>query len=83
MTNTTTKTNDIDFSIIRERALRNIREDLITEWSSVYPSELIEESFDAVKAQHKDRANIEDFIPVLVEAEMKERLRSRDLDVPA
>lgn len=76
-------TNDIDFSIIRERALRNIREDLVTEWEGVYPAALIEEAFDAVKAQHKDQANIEDFIPVLVEAEMKERLRAKDFDVPA
>lgn len=76
-------TNNIDFSIIRERALRNIREDLIAEWEGTYPTQLIAEAFDAVKAQHKDHANIEDFIPILVEAEMKERLRDKDFDVPA
>lgn len=75
--------NNIDFSIIRERALRNVREDLVTAWDGVYPAELIEEAFDAVRAQHKDKAIVEDFIPVLVEAEMKERLRAKDFDVPA
>ncbi|MGS1092889.1 three-helix bundle dimerization domain-containing protein [Corynebacterium sanguinis] len=76
-------TNNIDFSIIRERALRNIREDLVTEWANTYPAKDIQETFDAVKAEHKNNAVIEDFVPVLVEAEMKERLRTRDLDIPA
>ena len=76
-------TNNIDFSIIRERALRNIREDLVTEWANTYPAEDIQETFDAVKAEHKYNAVIEDFVPVLVEAEMKGRLRTRDLDIPA
>ncbi|QPK83116.1 hypothetical protein G7Y29_09820 [Corynebacterium qintianiae] len=75
--------NNIDFSIIRERALRNIREDLVTEWEDAYPAEEIQETFDAVKTEHKNNAVVDDFVPVLVEAEMKERLRSDDLDVPA
>ncbi|WP_165165053.1 three-helix bundle dimerization domain-containing protein [Corynebacterium qintianiae] len=75
--------NNIDFSIIRERALRNIREDLVTEWEDTYPAEEIQETFDAVKTEHKNNAVVDDFVPVLVEAEMKERLRSDDLDVPA
>ena len=33
--------NNIDFSIIRERALRNIREDLIAEWSDRFDAEEI------------------------------------------
>ena len=76
-------TNNIDFSIIRERALRNIREDLLTEFAGQFDALEINDAFDAVLRTHRKTANIEDFIPVLVEAEMKERLRSRDLDVPA
>ncbi|AWB84830.1 three-helix bundle dimerization domain-containing protein [Corynebacterium liangguodongii] len=72
--------NNIDFSIIRERALRNIREDLVTEWGNTYPAEAIQETFDTVKTEHKTKAVVEDFVPVLVEAEMKERLRTSDLE---
>ena len=71
--------NNIDFSIIRERALRNIREDLVTAWGKIYPAEKIERTFDSVKAQHKSNAVVDDFVPVLVDAEMKERLRNAEL----
>lgn len=71
--------NNIDFSIIRERALRNIREDLIAEWSHEFPANEIGEAFDYVLKLHRDGATLDHFIPVLVEAEMSARLRSGNL----
>ena len=71
--------NNIDFSIIRERALRNIREDLLTEYAGKYDALEINDAFDAVLRAHKNSAVVEDFVPVLVEAEMRERLREGDL----
>ncbi|WP_291313938.1 three-helix bundle dimerization domain-containing protein [Corynebacterium sp. UBA2622] len=72
--------NNIDFSVIRERALRNIREDLINEWSDRYDANRIDRTFEGVLAAHREEAVIEDFVPVLVEAEMLERLREGELD---
>ncbi len=72
--------NNIDFSVIRERALRNIREDLINEWSDRYDANQISRTFDGVLAAHRQGAAIEDFVPVLVEAEMLDRLREGALD---
>lgn len=71
--------NNIDFSIIRERALRNIREDLLTEYAGKYDALEINDAFDAVLRAHKNSAVVEDFVPVLVEAEMRDRLREGDL----
>lgn len=71
--------NNIDFSIIRERALRNIRRDLIAEWSHEFPADEIGEAFDYVLKLHRDGATLDHFIPVLVEAEMSARLRSGNL----
>ena len=71
--------NNIDFSIILERALRNIREDLIAEWSHEFPADEIGEAFDYVLKLHRDGATLDHFIPVLVEAEMSARLRSGNL----
>ena len=71
--------NNIDFSIIREHALRNIREDLLTEYAGKYDALEINDAFDAVLRAHKNSAVVEDFVPVLVEAEMRERLREGDL----
>ena len=71
--------NNIDFSIIRERALRNIREDLIAEWSDRFDAEEIGLAFDSVLKAHRDGATLDHFIPVLVEAEMSARLRSGNL----
>lgn len=71
--------NNIDFSIIRERALRNIREDLLAEFAGQYDALEINDAFDAVVRNHKRTATVEDFIPVLVEAEMRDRLRDGDL----
>lgn len=71
--------NNIDFSIIRERALRNIREDLLTEYAGKYDALEINDAFDAVLRAHKNIAVVEDFVPVLVEAEMRDRLREGDL----
>ena len=71
--------NNIDFSIIRERALRNIREDLLTEYAGKYDALEINDAFDAVLRAHKNSAVVEDFVPVLVEAEMRDRLRDGDL----
>ena len=70
---------NIDFSIIRERALRNIREDLINDWADQYEANQISNTFDNVLASHRDEAVIEDFVPVLVEAEMLDRLREGEL----
>lgn len=70
---------DIDFSIIRERALRNIREDLINDWADQYEANQISNTFDNVLASHREEAVIEDFVPVLVEAEMLDRLREGEL----
>lgn len=75
--------NNIDFSIIRERALRNIREDLIAQWSTLHSAAAINATFDAVLAAHRAEATVEDFIPVLVEAEMRDRLREGNLLSPA
>ncbi|MDY5785638.1 MULTISPECIES: three-helix bundle dimerization domain-containing protein [unclassified Corynebacterium] len=72
-------TNNIDFSIIRERALRNIREDLMNDWSDKYDANQIANTFDGVVAAHREGAVIEDFVPVLVEAEMRDRLRDGEL----
>ncbi|UIZ92001.1 hypothetical protein JZY91_10050 [Corynebacterium sp. CNCTC7651] len=74
-----TDINNIDFSIIRERALRNIRQDLINEWSDRFDVLEINDAFDAVLRHHRATAKIEDFVPVLVEAEMKNRLYAGDL----
>ncbi len=74
-----TDINNIDFSIIRERALRNIREDLFTANKDWIDEMEYNDAFDAVVRHHKATAEIEDFIPVLVEAEMKERLRTGQL----
>lgn len=71
--------NNIDFSIIRERALRNIREDLLTEYAGKYDALEINDAFDAVLRAHKNSAVVEDFVPVLVEAEMRDRLREGEL----
>lgn len=71
--------NNIDFSIIRERALRNIREDLLAEFAGQYDALEITDAFDAVVRNHKRTATVEDFIPVLVEAEMLNRLRAGSL----
>ena len=71
--------NNIDFSIIRERALRNIREDLLVEFAGQYDALEINDAFDAVVRAHKRTATVEDFIPVLVEAEMLNRLRAGSL----
>ena len=71
--------NDIDVSIIRERALRNIREDLLTEYTGQFDALEINDAFDAVLRAHKRSATVEDFIPVLVEAEMRDRLRDGEL----
>lgn len=69
----------IDFSAIREKALSNIREDLINTWSDRYAANEISDHFDTVVASHRDNATIEDFVPLLVEAEMRDRLRSGSL----
>lgn len=74
-----TDINNIDFSIIRERALRNIREDLYNEHREWLDELEYNDAFDAVVRHHQATAEIEDFIPVLVEAEMKERLRTGQL----
>ncbi|SDS81823.1 MULTISPECIES: three-helix bundle dimerization domain-containing protein [Corynebacterium] len=66
----------IDFSIIREKALRNIREDLISTWSDRYAENQISDNFDSVLASHREKATVDNFLPVLVEAEMLDRLRS-------
>jgi len=71
--------NNIDFSIIRERALRNIREDLLTEFAGQFDALEINDAFDAVLRTHRKSAIIEDFVPVLVEAEMRDRLRDGEL----
>ena len=75
--------NNIDFSVIRERALNNIREDLINDWSDRYDANQISRTFDTVLEAHRGSATIEDFVPVLVEAEMLERLREGELDTVA
>ncbi|WP_342318559.1 three-helix bundle dimerization domain-containing protein [Corynebacterium mayonis] len=72
--------NNIDFSIIRERALRNIRKDLINDWSDRYEAAHINDVFDNVLANHRAEAVIEDFVPVLVEAEMLNRLRDGEME---
>lgn len=76
---TYTDINNIDFSIIREKALNNIREDLINDWSGRFNAADIEAAFNAVVEAHRANAVIEDFLPVLVENEMKTRLMDGDL----
>lgn len=76
---TYTDINNIDFSIIRERALHNIREDLVTEWADRFSAQEITEAFEAVLRAHRNQAVVEDFLPLLVEAEMKNRLTAGDL----
>lgn len=76
---TYTDVNHIDFTNIRERALENIREDLINEWSGSFGSLEIADAFDAVLRAHRNNAVIEDFLPVLVENEMKNRLMAGEL----
>lgn len=71
--------NNIDFSIVRERALRNIREDLIAEWSDRFDAMEINDAFDAVLRSRRVGAKVEDFLPVLVEKEMKNRLYAGEL----
>ncbi|WKD58267.1 hypothetical protein CAPI_08705 [Corynebacterium capitovis DSM 44611] len=78
MTNTKNK-NKIDFSIIRERALRNIREDLISNWSDRYSAKKISDTFHNELATHRRRAAVDDFVPILVEAAMLNRLRGGSL----
>lgn len=76
---TYTDVNHIDFTNIRDRALENIREDLINEWSDRFDSLEIADAFDAVLRAHRSNAVIEDFLPVLVENEMKNRLMAGEL----
>ena len=71
--------NNIDFSIVRERALRNIREDLIAEWSDRFDAMEINDAFDAVLRSRRAGAKVEDFLPILVEKEMKNRLYAGEL----
>lgn len=80
---TYTDINNIDFSIVRERALNNIREDLINDWAGRFDAADIEAAFNTVVAAHRANAVIEDFLPVLVENEMKTRLIEGDLPVAA
>lgn len=80
---TYTDINNIDFSIIREKALQNIREDLINDWSGRFNAADIDAAFRAVVEAHRANAVIEDFLPVLVENEMKNRLLAGDLAVAA
>lgn len=76
---TYTDINNIDFSIIREKALNNIREDLINDWSGRFTAADIDAAFNAVVEAHRANAVIEDFLPVLVENEMKNRLLDGNL----
>ena len=46
--------NKIDFSIIRERALRNIREDLLAEFAGQFDALEINDAFDAVLRTHRN-----------------------------
>lgn len=80
---TYTDINKIDFSLIREKALNNIREDLINDWSGRFNAADIDAAFNAVVEAHRANAVIEDFLPVLVENEMKNRLLGGDLSVAA
>lgn len=76
---TFTDINNIDFSIVRERALRNIRQDLINEWSGKFDAMEIGDAFDSVLRAHRANAAVEDFLPLLVENEMKNRLHAGEL----
>lgn len=76
---TYTDINNIDFSIVRERALNNIREDLIKDWAGRFDAADIEAAFNAVVESHRANAVIDDFLPVLVENEMKNRLQGGNL----
>lgn len=69
----------IDFSAIRERAIDNVRQDLIKEWSGRFDAMEIADAFDAVLRAHRSNAVVEDYLPLLVENEMKDRLFSGDL----
>ncbi|AQQ16205.1 hypothetical protein CGLAU_11370 [Corynebacterium glaucum] len=74
-----TDINNIDFSIIRERVLRNIRQDLYQEHGYKFDEVEFHDAFDAVVRKHNANAVIEDFVPLLVEAEMKDRLAKGEL----
>ena len=74
-----TDINNIDFSIVRERALANIREDLINEWSDRFDAMEIADAFDSVVRARRAGAKVEDFLPILVENEMKDRLFAGEL----
>lgn len=74
-----TDINNVNFSIVRERALRNIREELIAEWSDRFDTLEIGDAFDSVVRTHRKSAVVEDYLPILVEAEMKNRLRDGQL----
>ncbi|WNI13101.1 hypothetical protein RIU96_01190 [Corynebacterium sp. Z-1] len=69
----------VDFSIMRRRALENIRHDLMVAWSGTYPAAQVSTTFEAVLRLHNARATVPDFIPILVEAEMLHLLRSDQL----
>ena len=75
----TTDITTIDFSNIRERALANIREDLINEWSDRFDATEIADAFDAVVRTRRAGSAVEDFLPLLVENEMKNRLYAGEL----
>lgn len=74
-----TDINNINFSIVRERALRNIRKDLVAKWSDRFEAREIKDTFDSVVHAHHKAAAVEDYLPVLVEAEMNNRLRDGQL----
>ena len=69
----------IQFNTIQKRVLRNIRHDLIEAWTPQFSEAEINNAFDTVLAEHCSTATVEDFIPVLVEAEMLNRLRTDSL----
>lgn len=74
-----TDINNINFSIVRERALRNIRKDLVAKWSDRFEAREIKDTFDSVVHAHRKAAAVEDYLPILVEAEMNNRLRDGQL----
>ncbi len=69
----------IQFNTIQKRVLRNIRHDLLEAWTPQFSEAEINNTFDTVLAEHCSTATVEDFIPVLVEAEMRDRLRDGEL----
>ncbi|WP_421628698.1 three-helix bundle dimerization domain-containing protein [Corynebacterium pseudogenitalium] len=69
----------IQFNTIQKRVLRNIRHDLLEAWTPQFSEAEINNTFDTVLAEHCSTATVEDFIPVLVEAEMLNRLRTDSL----